>query len=139
MVGFHTDLFLLLTCLEIGIDLFHPKTQECIQHKGLHLVIILLVHHLIGSFMLYGWLLPNKNLLLLFIIVNALVLVEWKIHRRSKFTEYVNHQCDWKPDTPLRDMMYWLGLKDVKIGGLELHVLMAGALLLLGIYLYRSK
>lgn len=138
MLGFRSDLFFFLTCLEIGIDFFHPHTQTCIKHKGLHLAVILLVHHVIGSFLMYGWLLPNKNLLFLFIILNALVLLEWLVHRHNRLTRYVNQQCDWKPDTPLRDLMWKLGFKDIKIGGLTLHVILASAFVLLGIYLYRS-
>lgn len=139
MLGFRSDLFLFLTLLEIGIDFFHPHTQTCIKHKGLHLVMILIVHHLIGSFLLYGWLLPNKKLLFLFITLNALVLLEWLIYRRNHLTQYINQQCDWKPDTPLRDLMWKLGFNDIQIGGLTLHVILAFLFVLLGIYLYYSN
>ena len=136
MVGFRFNLFFFLTLLGICIDFFHPHTQTCIKHKGLYIGGFLLFHHFLSSFMLYGWLLPNKRLLLLFIIANALMLTEWLIHGHCRLTRYVNQQCSWNPDTPFHDLMWWLGLKNITIGGYTIHVIMTVLFLFLGIYLY---
>lgn len=131
-------LFILIAVAEIAIDFSHPHTVSCIRHKGLHIVLFLLFHHLLASFMMYGWLLPNKKLLFLFIIANLMMLLEWAVHRRCRLTTYANNQCGWKSNTPFRDLMWQLGLKDIRIGTITLHVILACAFLLLGIYLYRS-
>ena len=88
--------------------------------------------------MLYGWLLPNKKILLIFIIANATMLLEWIVHRHCRLTRYANKYCGRKPETPFHDVMWWIGFKNIRIGGLTLHVILAGLFLLLGIYLYRS-
>jgi len=137
MIPFRDALFIAIAIGEIAIDFAHPHTVSCIKHKGLHIVLFLLFHHLLSSFMMYGWLLPNKKLLFLFIIVNALMLVEWFVHRRSYLTTHLNNQCGWKSDTPFRDLMWGLGFKQIQMGGLTLHVILAFVFLLFGIYLYR--
>lgn len=138
MISFRDALFLVIAISEIGIDFAYPHTVSCIKHKGLHVFVVLLFHHLLSSFMMYGWLLPNKKLLLLFIIANVVMLLEWAYYRRCRLTTQLNNVCGWKSDTPFRDLMWWLGFKDIHIGGLTLHVILAIVFLLLGIYLYRS-
>ena len=138
MIAFRDALFILIAISEIGIDFAHPHTVSCIKHKGLHIVLFLIFHHLLSSFMLYGWLLPNKKLLFLFIIANLMMLLEWIVHRRCRLTTYANNVCGWKSDTPFRDLMWWLGFKDIHINGLTLHGILAVVFLLVGIYLYRS-
>jgi hypothetical protein len=88
--------------------------------------------------MLYGWLLPNKKLLFLFIIANLMMLLEWIVHRRCRLTTYANNVCGWKSNTPFRDLICGLGLKDIRIGRLTLHVILAVVFLFIGIYLYRK-
>ena len=139
MIGFRSYLFFILTILGIGIDFTHRDTQKCIKHKGLHIILFLLFHHFMSSFMLYGWLFPYKKIQFLFIIANLLMLIEWAIHGYCRFTRYANQQCDWKPNTPFRDVMWQLGLKNIKIGGYTIHVILACIFLLVGIYLYQSK
>jgi hypothetical protein len=138
MIPFREVLFIVIAISEIGIDFAHPHTVSCIKHKGLHIALVLLFHHLLSSFMMYGWLLPNRRLLFLFIIANALMLLEWIVHRHCRLTVHINNQCGWKSDTPFRDLMWWLGFKNIQIGNVTLHVILAVAFLLLGIYLYRS-
>ena len=137
MIAWGDALFIAIAIYEIAIDFAHPHTISCVKHKGLHTVLFLVFHHLLASFMMYGWLLPNKKLLFLFIIANLMMLLEWFVHRRCRLTAYTNNQCGWKPDTPFRDLMWQLGFKDIRIGRLTLHVILAVAFLLLGIYLYR--
>jgi hypothetical protein len=139
MVAWGDALFIIIAIAEIAIDFLHPHTISCVKHKGLHIFLFLLFHHLIASFMMYGWLLPNKKLLFLFIIANLMMLMEWMIHGHCRLTAYANNVCGWKSNTPFRDLMWKLGLKDIRIGRLTLHVILAVAFLLLGIYLYRRK
>ena len=138
MIAFRDALFIAIAISEIAVDFSHPHTITCVKHKGLHIVLFLIFHHLLSSFMMYGWLLPNKKLLFLFIIANLMMLLEWIVHRRCRLTTYANNVCGWKSDTPFRDLMWCLGFKDIHINGLTLHVILAGVFLLLGIYLYRS-
>lgn len=139
MIAFRDILFIFIAIAEIVIDFSHPHTAKCIKHKGLHIVLFLIFHHLLSSFMLYGWILPNKKLLFLFIIANLMMLLEWIVHGHCRLTAYANDQCGWKPDTPFRDLMWQLGFKDMYIGKVTLHVILAVVFLLLGIYLYRRK
>jgi len=138
MIAFRDALFIFIAILEIGIDFAHPHTVSCVKHKGLHIFLVLLFHHLLSSFMMYGWLLPNKRLLFLFIIANLMMLLEWAVYRHCRLTTYANNVCGWKSDTPFRDLMWWLGFKDIHIGNVTLHVILAVVFLLLGVYLYRS-
>ena len=138
MIPLRDALFLLIAFAEIAIDFSYPHTVSCIKHKGLHVFLVLLFHHLFSTFLMYGWMLPNKKLLVLFIIGNALMLIEWFKYRKNHITMEINNQCGWKSDTPLRDIMWWLGFKDIHIGNITLHVLLAIIFLILGIYFYRS-
>ena len=134
-----TDLFFLLAASEIILDVSHSSTQTCIRHKGLHVLFLFIFHHLLFSFMMYGWLLPNKTLLLLFIACNAWVLIEWLIHRQFRLTRYLTSQCGSDPHTPFRDWIGWLGLRNLQLGGIPFPIALAGALFFLGYYLYRSS
>ena len=138
MIPFRDLLFILIAITEIGIDFSHPHTMSCIKHKGLHVVLVLLFHHVLSSFMMWGWMLPNKGLLFLFIIANALMLLEWAVHRRCRLTLHINNVCGYQSDTPFRDILWWLGAKDIRIGGFTLHVILAVLFLLIGMYLYQK-
>jgi hypothetical protein len=139
MIAWGDVLFVIIAIAELAIDFSHPHTIRCVKHKGLHIVLFLVFHHLIASFMMYGWLLPNKKLLFLFIIGNIMMLMEWIVNRRCRLTVYANNMCQWKSNTPFRDLVWWLGLKDVRVGGINMHGVLAVGFLLLGIYLYRRK
>ena len=138
MIAFRNALFILIAISEIAVDFSHPHTITCVKHKGLHIVLFLIFHHLLSSFMLYGWILPNKKLLFLFIIANITMLLEWIIHGHCRLSVYANNVCGWKSDTLFRDLMWKIGFKDIYIGKFTLHVILAVVFLLVGIYLYRS-
>lgn len=138
MIPYRDLLFILFAIGEIGIDFRHPHTVSCVKHKGIHVILILIIHHLVSSFLLWGWILPNRKWLLLFVVANALVLMEWFTHRRSYLTSQLNNACGWKPETPFRDLLWWLGLKNKELGGLPLHIILAMLFMVLGIYFYRT-
>ena len=138
MIEWRDVLFILIAIAEIAVDFSHPHTVSCVKHKGLHVFLVLIFHHLLSSFMLYGWILPNKKLLFLFIIANIAMLLEWIVYGHCRLTRYANNVCGWKSDTPFRDLMWWFGFKDIHIGRLTLHVILAVLFLFVGMYLYRS-
>ena len=137
MIEWRDVLFILIAIAEIAVDFSHPHTITCVKHKGLHIALFLIFHHLLSSFMLYGWILPNKKLLFLFIIANLTMLLEWIVNGNCRLSVYANNVCGWKSDTPFRDLMWKIGFKDIHIGKFTLHVILAVVFLLIGIYLYR--
>jgi hypothetical protein len=76
---------------------------------------VLLCHHIANVFLQFGWLCNTKFMLLLYIMTPVLVVLHWKTNNnRCLFTEYINHSCELSDDTRLRDLWYFVGLKNYK-------------------------
>lgn len=72
----------------------------------------LLAHHIINIYAHFGWLSNNKILLYGYVAAPIIVLLHWKTNRNRCFlTEDINKKCDIPANTPLRDILYFIGLK----------------------------
>jgi hypothetical protein len=113
-------LFFFLIVIEMMIDFTSLETRKCLDgpnHKEVRLMLIF--HHILSTFLLYGWLLPNKNILLIYIISSLMMFAEWEIYGHCRLTEYVNLKCDGTNKKPFRDLLWKLGTKQKVLFYLE--------------------
>jgi uncharacterized membrane protein len=110
-------IFLIIVITELWIDFHSAETRNCIRDKEKEryaIIGMLIFHHLIASFMTYGWMLPNKLLLVLFMVSCSMMLLEWYTYKKCRFTVYVNHKCGHHEREKFRDLFWKLGLKRVQ-------------------------
>ena len=107
------SIFLCLIVIEMIIDFTSSETRTCLQGPNRKEVTIMLVfHHILSTFLLYGWLLPNKMILILYIFSSLMMFAEWEIYGYCRLTEYVNIRCDGTNTKPFRDLLWKLGAKE---------------------------
>lgn len=107
------SLFFCLIVIELIIDFTSLETQKCLQKSNKkEITLVLVFHHLLSTFLLYGWLLPNRILLFLFIFSSLMMFAEWEIYGHCRLTKYVNMKCDGTNNKPFRDLLWKLGTKE---------------------------
>ena len=95
--------FYLILLFQIIVDLFFTKeTKDCIINKinfidKLTLVLIILLHHFYSVFIVCGWILSSKWILILYILLNLITISSWKINNGLCYmTILQNKICNWK-------------------------------------------
>lgn len=137
--------FFLIFLLEILIDFSSMETRSCLStlpssSKQVEVSSVLLFHHFIATFMMYGWLLPNRILLFFFLIASLSMFIEWYRFGYCRLTEYINEQCG--QTGYFRDLLWWLGLKEVMwFDSYTYQHLIAGSFLFMGFihFLYYDR
>lgn len=106
------SIFLCLIVIEMIIDFTSSETRTCLQGPNRKEVTVMLVfHHILSTFLLYGWLLPNKMILILYIFSSLMMFLEWEIYGYCRLTEYVNLRCGDTSKKSFRDLLWKLGTK----------------------------
>jgi len=108
------SIFLFLIVIQIVIDFTSSETRKCLKGpNSKEVIVILLFHHVLSTFLLYGWLLPNKKLLILYILSVLMMFAEWEIYGYCRLTKFVNIRCDDANSTLyFRDLLWKLGTKE---------------------------
>jgi hypothetical protein len=132
-------LFLLVLLIELYIDFSSKEFNECLSKlkKSAYRKVIAMsfFHHIIATFMMYGWLLPNKTLLFLFVIACLMMLTEWYRFGYCRLTSYVNEKCGQSGN--FRDLLWKLGFKQIYMyKGVTLHQTLAFSFLCFGMIHY---
>jgi len=97
------------------LDVFSPASKNCIQ-KHPKILFILILHHFLSSFLMVGWLLQFKPLLLLHIFVVIGTIIYWKQNENlCGLTIYVNNICGWNHEKPFHDILDIIRLKKLKV------------------------
>lgn len=87
--------------------------NSCIDNIDFHIISI--IHHIYNIFLLTGWLSNNKNILLIYLVVNLLNTYHWITNKDlCGLTEYTNKMCNIKQEEYFRDIIYILGIKKIK-------------------------
>lgn len=96
-------IFLIIYFFQIIADLFFTKqTKKCISDNPLYkdkikIILIIVLHHLYSSFLIYGWILSSKWMLLLYIIINIITFISWYFNNGlCGITVLQNQLCNWK-------------------------------------------
>ena len=108
------SIFLFLILIQLIIDFTSSETRKCLKGPNSKEVIaMLLFHHILSTFLLYGWLLPNKKLLVIYILSALIMIAEWNILGYCRLTKYVNIRCGDTNNTKyFRDLLWKLGTKE---------------------------
>lgn len=133
-------IILIIFVINLIIDLSSKETRSCFlynTYKFVKLFPIIVFHHILSTFMHYGWLTNDKRILLLYIFANIFILSGWAIHGHCVMTRYVNRRCGLNKKLPFRDLLWLLGTKDIKVyNDVTLHFILTIMFLCLGIYKY---
>ena len=107
-------IFLFLIVIQFVIDFTSDETRKCLKGpNSKEVFVVLLFHHVLSTFLLYGWLLPNKKLLVLYIISFLFMFAQWEIYGYCVLTKYVNIRCGDTNNTKyFRDLLWKLGTKE---------------------------
>ena len=108
----------LVVCINIGIisfiaDIYSGKNKlykNCKDHS--YTLTILFLHHLISSFMYFGWISNNKKILIFHIFMITIVLLfQLNNKLRCPLTDIVNNNCNITRGNYLRDFLYFSNIK----------------------------
>ena len=135
-------LYLMILFIELTIDFSSEKTRKCLSSSSLSstdknkVISMLLFHHFVGTFAMYGWLLPNRKLLGLFIFSSCMMLVEWFVlSGYCRLTTYVNQKCN--QTGYFRDLLWKLDMKKMDVfDSYTMQHILAIFFLILGILHY---
>ena len=106
-------IFLIILSLDIYVDFRRAQTLQCIK-SNTNVAYMLLFHHIISTFLLYGWLIDIKPVLLFHIFVVFSTVIYWLFNRNlCDITVYINEKCGWKKDTPFKDILETIGFKSL--------------------------
>jgi hypothetical protein len=95
--------------VKTGKDIY----QNCIGDNSIKLE--LLIHHFINVFAQFGWLIDNKYILYCYIVLPVILMIHWKSNNdKCAVSQDINRKCNIPNNPPLRDLWYFIGLKDVK-------------------------
>lgn len=103
--------FSLLVFFSIIIDLRNPQTKTCIKNNP-KVLPSLILHHLFSIFAYFGWMISNKTILQIYLLVPPLLYIHWKTYGYCYWTVLTNRQCGWDKGKNLNDLLEYFNLKD---------------------------
>ena len=109
-------LFLFLFIANLSVDFTSEKTKDCLLRSStsekVKIISMLIFHHLFGTFMMCGWVFPNRAVLLTFICLSFAMQMEWLIYGHCRMTNYINNKCN--QTSYFRDLIWKFNLKDMQ-------------------------
>lgn len=108
--------FYIIIIVSIYLDLKDKDTVKCMssitKQEKTKLVLILIFHHIINIFANFGYLLKNRTLLYIYIVVPFLMFTYWWLNNdKCHVTVWANNICGWKGDKNFNDLFNIAGLK----------------------------
>lgn len=101
--------YILIGVIMYFFDISDGHYKNCNSVKS-H--VFLLTHQILGNFLLFGILSNNKYVLCAYIVTFLVVLISQLLSSGyCPLTTYVNRECGVGKNEPLRDSMYYIGLK----------------------------
>ena len=83
---------------------------------------LLYFHHIIASFVYFGWISQNRNILFLHLItIIIVILVQLNNEHRCPSTEFVNEKCNISRNNYLRDFLYFLHIKNFQHKSIQFY------------------
>jgi len=112
-----SEIFLLIILFELIYDLFFTReTVICIKNqttflKQLKLLFIIGFHHIISIFLIFGWIFYNKNILILYILINIITIVSWMFNKGLCYITVIqNIICNWEEKKPFNHIFSILNI-----------------------------
>jgi hypothetical protein len=91
-------------------DITSSKYEE--YNVDIYFYFFLLLHHIIKSYILLGWISNNKKHLIIYIIFVIFVMFHWYFNDdKCVFTEYIKDKCKNK-NYIFKDIVYYTGEKN---------------------------
>ena len=97
------------------IEWMHEDIHECINNTQFPLSVLFLlgIHHIINTFVLFGWLYDHLFFLLLYISSPFIAWFHWNNNNgMCQFSIEVNKNCGWEDSKMLNDILKVLNLKN---------------------------
>lgn len=90
-------IFIILVFISFFNDLRLEKTKQCVSMNK-KVLFILLFHHIISIYGLFGWMLSSLNLVRLYVIAIPILILYWFIVKDCQLSIYTNQVCKWEND-----------------------------------------
>lgn len=124
----------------LAIDFSTHHTQKCISDpcRAQYALPLLLLHHLVTVFLLFGWLIPDRRWLSLVILGIVVMIGHWAFIGQCHITTVTNQVCNEQPRLSFRDVFWWSGVKEMYLyKRVSVFVVIALTSLVLAIVHYR--
>jgi hypothetical protein len=137
---FNVYIFLIvLTILQISLDLNSTATKKCTcDHFNPKLLTIFLSHHIFNIFANFGWLVPNKQILFIYVIMIPILFMHWQTNDdKCILTQLYNKECGFNDSYVFNDFFSMVGLKKYDLWydyGYRLYLIMGFCIALYKLY-----
>ena len=114
MLDITVSIFFILFLIETTWDLFFKKdTIDCISNtKGLNrlkVIILIVLHHLLSTFLTFGWIMNSKIIIILYLFSIFIVFGSWKIYNGLCYcTVMQNDICGCDKNKPFNHLLQLL-------------------------------
>ena len=112
MLDTNTYIFFVLFLIETIWDLFFRKdTVQCISTittgvRRLKVVILIILHHLLSTFLTFGWIMNNKTIIILYLVSLMGVIASWQItDGLCWITVLQNNMCGYNKKKPFNHLL----------------------------------
>ncbi len=106
--------FWCLVFFSFFIEWMHEDVHKCMVYTQfpLSVISVLVVHHIINTFVLFGWLFNHLFFLILYLSAPFIACFHWKNNNgMCQFSIEVNRNCGFEESTMLNDILKVLHLK----------------------------
>jgi hypothetical protein len=92
---------------------YNYKYKNC--KNNFFTIFILLIHHLYVSFLYFGWIFKDKNILILYIFIIFITIISQSVNEnKCPSTLYVNINCNMPKMKQFRDILHFSNVKTKK-------------------------
>ena len=113
---YNVAVIILFSLIFNAIDLNY-NSGECIlklkNPEKTRAFFLIFAHHILAVLSNFGWLSNNRAILLLFVIINAIIIIHWLTNKnKCMVTTRLNKICGKSPNHLFPDFFYIIGLKN---------------------------
>jgi hypothetical protein len=115
--------FIIIGTISFLADIYSGKNKLYNNCREPYITLSLLYfHHIIASFVYFGWISQNRNILFLHLItIIIVILVQLNNEHRCPSTEFVNEKCNISRNNYLRDFLYFLRIKNFQHKSIQFY------------------
>ena len=119
----HLCFFIIIGTISFIADIYSGKNKLYNNCREPYISLSLLyLHHVIASFIYFGWISQNRNILFLHLITIIItMLVQLNNEHRCPSTEIVNEKCNISRNNHLRDFLYFLRIKNFQHKSIQFY------------------
>lgn len=121
MFDINTYIFFLLFLIETIWDLFFRKdTIQCITTlttgpRRFKVVILIILHHLLSTFLTFGWIMNSKIIIILYLCSIFVVFGSWKLYNGLCYlTVMQNDMCSCNKKKPFNHLLQLMKIDETQ-------------------------